>query len=708
MPVKMPDDGSIKSVKRFDGTNFQVFKFQLTTVLLANKIFAVVDESRTRPADAEGAIAGRIKSWIKDNAKTMAIIASAMENEQVNSIIVCGTSKEMWDKLVMMHEQKSASNVETLTQSLTSKYSIFKTAWDSVHPERQTVSYLLERLIREEQSLSEEGDSAGALAVARQSNSKGDSRSKDESDKKIKKRSKKNVECYRCQEKGVYYASQCPKKKSQGENNNNNKCQVQELLSADIKDVWITDSGASEHITFRREWLEDLRSVKDEKVLLDDDGECEVTGIGKVRIEKLVDGKWESGLIENVLLMPRYGKLHKLPFNKKSTRASTQPSLYIVMYAVRYQYGQQVVHDSMYSSRTMQPRFEQVWAYDENSTHRQRDRVSECQDRGYLKEKGITLETTAPYTPEQNGRTERDNRTIVECARTMLQAKQLPAQLWAEATATAVYTLNRTGRSCVGGSKTPYEQWTGKKPNLGHMRVFGSDAYHGISHCATAPHTPEQNGRSEQDNWTIVECARTMLQAKQLPAHLWAEATATAVYTLNRMRRSCGGGSKTPYKLWTGKKPNLGHMRVFGSNVYVHVPKQKMTQFEARAKKLILVGYDNTWFLMSGQLARTQLYRRRGVGVRGPLQKRVFLPLSEEDEEAENENEEADGNGAVERNADVDDAAAVNAAREQAAVGNNENAVEGNRQQQQKVDSPRTLQDRATLRGLARYQVILR
>ncbi|XP_046145714.1 uncharacterized protein LOC123989039 [Osmia bicornis bicornis] len=260
----MPDDGLIKSVKRFDSTNFQVWKFQLTAVLLANEIFDVVDGSRTRPPDEQGANAGRMKTWIKDNVRAMAIIASAMEDEQVNSILVCGTSKEMWDKLITMHEQKSASNIGTLTQrfysyrmnptdsvihhvtavqnmarqlidlgekisdsaiiakilsSLTSKYSVFKTAWDSVDPDRQTVSYLLERLIREEQSLNDEGDSVGALAVARKNNSKGNLLSKDEKDKKKKRRSKMSIECYRCQEKG-HYASQCPKKKSQGDNKN--------------------------------------------------------------------------------------------------------------------------------------------------------------------------------------------------------------------------------------------------------------------------------------------------------------------------------------------------------------------------------------------------------------------------------------------------------------------------------------------------------
>lgn len=52
---------------------------------------------------------------------------------------------------------------------------------------------------------------------------------------------------------------------------------------------------------------------------------------------------------------------------------------------------------------------------------------------------GIEHQKTAPYTPEQNGRCERDNRTIVEMARSMLYAKNLDEELWAEAVLCAVY-----------------------------------------------------------------------------------------------------------------------------------------------------------------------------------------------------------------------------------------------------------------------------
>lgn len=81
-----------------------------------------------------------------------------------------------------------------------------------------------------------------------------------------------------------------------------------------------------------------------------------------------------------------------------------------------------------------------------------------------------------PYTPEQNGSVERENRTVVEAARTMLHAKNMEIKFWAEATNAAVFILNRTGTSSMVG-KTPYELWYNKKPKFNHLQIYGSKVY---------------------------------------------------------------------------------------------------------------------------------------------------------------------------------------------------------------------------------------
>ncbi|CAL5345664.1 unnamed protein product [Camellia sinensis] len=94
----------------------------------------------------------------------------------------------------------------------------------------------------------------------------------------------------------------------------------------------------------------------------------------------------------------------------------------------------------------------------------------------FCEENGIQRELTTPYTPEQNGVAERKNRTVVEMARSMLQAKGLSNGFWAEAVATSVYLLNLSPTRVVM-NRTPVEAWRGTKPSVSHLRVFGCIAY---------------------------------------------------------------------------------------------------------------------------------------------------------------------------------------------------------------------------------------
>jgi len=68
---------------------------------------------------------------------------------------------------------------------------------------------------------------------------------------------------------------------------------------------------------------------------------------------------------------------------------------------------------------------------------------------------GLNHRIKMPYTPEQNGPSERENRTLIEVARSMIQSKKLPNKLWSEAVSTAAYVLNCSGPTEVEG-KTPY------------------------------------------------------------------------------------------------------------------------------------------------------------------------------------------------------------------------------------------------------------
>lgn len=114
----------------------------------------------------------------------------------------------------------------------------------------------------------------------------------------------------------------------------------------------------------------------------------------------------------------------------------------------------------------------------------------------------------------------------------------------------------------------------------------------GILHQKTNSYTPEQNGLCERNNRSIVEKARCLLYDSKFEKFLWAEAVNTAVYIKNRSPASSLDQNITPYEIWTGRKPNLSHLRIFGSPVMVHIPKQKRRKWDKKAKKMYLVGYS--------------------------------------------------------------------------------------------------------------------
>lgn len=99
----------------------------------------------------------------------------------------------------------------------------------------------------------------------------------------------------------------------------------------------------------------------------------------------------------------------------------------------------------------------------------------------FCTEKGIRLEYTMPYTPEQNGVSERFNRTIVEKARAMLLESKCSKELWGEACMAACYVINRIPTSVT--DKVPAEIWFKHQQNISKLRVFG---------CVAYLHTPKQ------------------------------------------------------------------------------------------------------------------------------------------------------------------------------------------------------------------------
>jgi hypothetical protein len=99
-----------------------------------------------------------------------------------------------------------------------------------------------------------------------------------------------------------------------------------------------------------------------------------------------------------------------------------------------------------------------------------------------------------------------------------------------------------------------------------------------------------QNSVAERKNRTIMEAVKTMIHDQDLPMCLWVEATMAVVYVHNQLSHSTLG-FRTAEEMFTGKKPEVSHLKIFGYPVFIHILKEKRNKLEPSGKKGIFVGY---------------------------------------------------------------------------------------------------------------------
>ena len=94
----------------------------------------------------------------------------------------------------------------------------------------------------------------------------------------------------------------------------------------------------------------------------------------------------------------------------------------------------------------------------------------------------------------------------------------------------------------------------------------------GIKRELTTPYNPQQNGVAERKNRTIMEVAREMIHDQYLPMHLWEKVSKIVVYVQNRTPHRVLE-KKTHEEIFSKKKPEVSHLRIFNCLVYIHIPK---------------------------------------------------------------------------------------------------------------------------------------
>ena len=112
----------------------------------------------------------------------------------------------------------------------------------------------------------------------------------------------------------------------------------------------------------------------------------------------------------------------------------------------------------------------------------------------------------------------------------------------------------------------------------------------GIETQTSMPDTPQQNGRVERFQQTIINGAEAMRHHAGLSNGFWIYAVKAKLHTYNvtPIKRA---DYKTPTELWSGKKPNISHLRVFGCQAWVHILKKRRHKLEPKSQEMIFIGY---------------------------------------------------------------------------------------------------------------------
>ncbi|GMF35188.1 unnamed protein product [Phytophthora fragariaefolia] len=110
----------------------------------------------------------------------------------------------------------------------------------------------------------------------------------------------------------------------------------------------------------------------------------------------------------------------------------------------------------------------------------------------------------------------------------------------------------------------------------------------GITHTKVGPNASQLNP-VERTHQTLIGMVKTMMHQSGLPSSFWPDALETAVYVKNRV--FCKGSGSTPYELMFGSKPDLHHIRAFGSLAFCHTPTSKRKKLAMNCRIGFLLGY---------------------------------------------------------------------------------------------------------------------
>lgn len=674
-------DKEVMELTKLDGSNYSMWKFGVSIALKSKDLFGFVNNTERQPEETKPE---ECRVYRKRSSQAEMIILASVERSLHCNLINCNSPSEMWNKLRELYGDTSIDAKQTaweqfysfqmnegesvavqleklesickrledagekptetaviskILKSLPAKFSIFRIAWDCTPEAEKKKNNLIARLIKEDKRSSE--DEVTKLALHVQKTSLKTSK-KDVSKKRIEDL-KKRTKCAICKEKG-HWARECPEKcnKLRSELTTNNKlayvCDIVATYSCTSDndgDVWLADTGASMHMTFKREYFSSLReNIKNYTVKVADDRLILASGVGTIKIEETVDGQRFEREMQNVLFVPELkrnlfsvGTVNKKHFSyhsyndrceirdnegKLSSLGVPHGSLFRMCFKVKMplecnatQLAERSNKIKLWHERMAHVNMRAVKNTCEKLgiTEIANDTIDQfcegCVIGKQTRKSYASVEKTSIFGPGEKVHSDVCGPINIESpsgSRYFLVFKD-------ECTSyRKVYFLRHKSQVFekfkefeafvarqLGSSIKVLRSDNGTEYTCDNLRNFVKEK--GIIHEFSSPYVHEQNGRAEREIRTLVESARSMLLAKSVDNKLWTEAINTACYVLNRTILQ-PNGSLTPFEKWFNAKPTIKHLKTFGSDAYLNVPKEKRRKFDPKSHKLIMVGYE--------------------------------------------------------------------------------------------------------------------
>ncbi|KAJ8466528.1 hypothetical protein OPV22_029080 [Ensete ventricosum] len=539
-------------------------------------------------------------------------------DDELQALLLLSSLLESWETLVVSLSNSAPDGIVTMSQ---------------------VTSSLLNEELRRKNSSTSQIDSQALV-----SENRGRSKSKDRSGSRVgrsKSRSRKDIVCYNCGEKG-HYKNQCkqPKKnKKRGkevehtESKENITATVQgsdylilstsdDIFSYVCQDLkWIIDTGASYHATPRREFFATYRSGNFGVVKMGNYDTANIIGMGDIHIKTNLGCKLVLKDVRHVvdlrLNLISVGRLDDEDFDVRFHKGQWKLSKGSLIVANGKKY---------HTLYRLQPK---ACGGQLNAT--EKDSSMELWHRrlGHMSEKGLQELSKREVLPSLRGT--RLNPCI-DC----LAGKQHRVSFVSPALSRKMHALDRVYTDVCGPLMTKTPGGSVNVPSISgalyfvtfiddfsrkvwayalktkdhvinifkefHARVereterqlkcIRSDnggeyiglfndycRSHGIQHELIVPGTPQHNAIAERMNRTIMKKIRCMLSQAKLPKRFWDEALRTAVDVINLSPCTALDGDVAEH-VWSGKDVSYRHLRVFGCRAFAHVPNNERSKLD--------------------------------------------------------------------------------------------------------------------------------